>query len=218
MSTTLMRVLAGLAAVLVLAVAAWKGLRIYLRRYLRAAMDQMASFQVTVLEASEGVTRVRLRLAGSDRPMRLVSLSAPRDGARSLGLKPPAGFLEDEGARSGDEAGGREIEWRPLAPMEVVPGEPVELELRWNPTADQVVRVFGRAEAGPEAGGAAAAFAVLAGPRPALEVRASNLRSAIFTRARERNTVPRSLPEWNELQEIEARLAAGDENGAHPTA
>ena len=203
MSDTLIRVLLGLVAIAVVALLAWQGLRIYARRYLRRAMDHTPSFQVEVLESSGGVTRVRLRLGGTDQPMRLASLSAPEEGVRALRLEPPAGFFEAE-----DAGEGTELEWHAVEPVVVRPGEPVELEFGWAPDADEVVRIFGHAETGSGLGGVGTAFAVLAGPRPDLEVKVSNLRSAIFARARARGMVPRDLPEWKELEELEARLAS----------
>lgn len=206
MSETLTPVLLALAAIAALALLAWQGLRGYARRYLRKAMEHTPSFQVTVLESSDGVTRVRLRLGGTEEAMRLVSLSAPEAGARALGLEPPSGFFQAE-----DAGDGAEVEWHPLDTVPVRPGEPMELEFGWNPSAEEVVRVFGHAEAGSGLGGVGTAFAILAGPRPSLEIQASNLRSAIFARARERDMVPRDLPEWKELEELEARLASGDQ-------
>lgn len=207
MSETLIRVLVALAAIVAVALLAWRGLRLYARRFLRRAMDHTPSFEVTVLESAGGVTRVRVRLGGTEEPMRLESLTAPEEAARSVGLEPPSGFVE-----AGDGQGS-ELEWRPMEPVVVRPGEPLELEFGWEAAADRVVRIFGHAEAGMGLGGVGTAFAVLAGPRPALEVRASNLRSAIFARARERGVVPRDLPEWKELEELEARLASDDDTG-----
>lgn len=183
--------------------------RAYVHWLLDRVEGELPVYQVAVLDAPEGTTHVRLTLGGTDRVLELSRISAREEGVRRLGFRPPDGFEE-----AGDAGPRSRLAWRPVEAIPFHPGVPVELAFGYDPGADGTLPVFGHTEPAEGRGGVGAGFTVLVGRRSDLEVEASNLRSELFARARERNVPPRTLPRWSRLQELEARLASsGDDPG-----
>ena len=121
-----------------------------------ALFGETPSFQVTVLDGPEGRVRARLVLGGTASSLRLSRLSTTAAAAGSVALVPPPGWVrEDDGA---------EVIWRPPETIGVTPGEPLDLELGWDPSyRGRPVAVQGWAEGE----GVGAGFALLVGPRSA---------------------------------------------------
>ena len=188
--------------------------RAHLRRSFREIMlAGSPSFQVTVLGSREGRTRARLELHGTTEPLEVTSISAPRGKARTLGLELVGAFQRyDEPS----DTGGETVSWRPVGGLVAHPDQPLEVEFSWDPDAHETAAVFGQAEGRLEEGGVGTGFTVLVGPRSPLEVEATNLRSALYARARREGVVPRDLPEWSELESLEARLADEGRGGDGP--
>ena len=187
-----------LLAVLGLVAALLIGRRVYrawVARLFRTSLtDAIPSFQVEVLDAPEGRTRVRVVLGAATEPIQVTALSAPREAAREVRLEAPRGFSVEPAP-----PGSATARWIAASPPVALAGTPLEFDFGYDPGTSGTVAVFGHAESAKSPGRSRCGFTVLVGLRDPVEIDRANRRSALFARAREMGVPPTALPEWSEV-------------------
>jgi hypothetical protein len=180
------------------------------RRFTRKVRETLAPLElpyvrkITHAGIEPGVYRVTLVLHGTERPLDFESLAADRMDVWRLGLVMPDGFVERAAPDQEEES--ERIRWVPSTPIVLTPGQPLDLVFRFDARANATAYVTAGFHARRGFGGMAVPCNIPVGLRDPLGIEASNLRSELYTRARDAGVLPRELPEWRRLVDLETRL------------
>ena len=178
-------------------------LMVYVRWFAKKVGVDLPYVEVhTLPETEKGVTRVRVCLKATARDFQLIRFYAEHADVERLGIMMPRGLVPEE-----DHEDVETIEsWVPVKPLKLKPDQPIELEFRYDVSGGAPASVRGWAEAGLGLGGTIVPFTVVVGERDPLEIELSNRRSRLYAKAREEGVTPKEVPEFQEVQKLEAEL------------
>ncbi len=181
------------------------GLRFYMRWWVRRAVSENPRVAVVVEPSASGeVTQATLTVTGTARRFHLVRLTVPREAAHRLALRPPAGFVESSSLADAPDPDGA-VTWIPTDRYTFVPDQPRRLSFD-HANAREPVVVRGWAEATLGLGGTGLSFPILVGETRTLALEIWNLRTALYVEAAAKEVIPRSLPGWERLEDLERQM------------